>query len=153
MGTINDNNPLITINNEQKNLQLAIDLYKSVKSFYIIDYIFSFLDEKKKLGMIIYSNKFQKKFGINLDYYKKISGKIHLGERNGYGKELKLDSNILIFEGEYLGGKKNGKGKEYYENGKIKFEGEYLNGKRNGMEKAIIKIPILNILLKMELDW
>ena len=26
--------------------------------------------------------------------------------------------------------KRNGKGKEYYNNGKIKFEGEYLNGNR-----------------------
>jgi len=36
----------------------------------------------------------------------------------------------LIFEGEYLDGKKNGKGKEYYGNGKLKFEGEYLNDNR-----------------------
>ena len=35
---------------------------------------------------------------------------------------------MLIFEGEYLNGLKNGKGKEYDWNGKIKFEGEYLNG-------------------------
>ena len=31
-----------------------------------------------------------------------------------------------------LNGKITGKGKEYYDNGKISFEGEYLNGKRNG---------------------
>ena len=30
---------------------------------------------------------------------------------------------------EYLEGQRNGKGKEYYENGKLKFEGKYLNGK------------------------
>jgi len=47
------------------------------------------------------------------------------------GKE-KYDSK-LIFEGEYLNGKINGKGKEYSEPfGKLIFEGEYLNGKRNG---------------------
>ena len=34
----------------------------------------------------------------------------------------------LIFEGEYLNGLKNGKGKEYDYDGKLKFEGEYLNG-------------------------
>ena len=34
----------------------------------------------------------------------------------------------------YLNGERHGKGKEYYENGRIKFEGEYLNGKRrNGI--------------------
>ena len=36
----------------------------------------------------------------------------------------------MIFEGEYLNGKRNGKGKEYYRNGESIFEGEYLNGKR-----------------------
>ena len=29
-----------------------------------------------------------------------------------------------------LNGKSNGKGKEYYLNGKLKFEGKYLNGKK-----------------------
>ena len=32
----------------------------------------------------------------------------------------------------------NGKGKEYYDNGKLKFEGEYLNGERNGKGKELI---------------
>ena len=31
-----------------------------------------------------------------------------------------------MFEGEYLNGKPNGKGKEYYYDGKLCFEGEYL---------------------------
>jgi len=35
-----------------------------------------------------------------------------------------------MFEGEYLNGKRNGKGKDYYLNGKLRFEGEYLNGER-----------------------
>ena len=34
----------------------------------------------------------------------------------------------LIFEGEYLNGEKNGKGKEYNELGTLIFEGEYQNG-------------------------
>ena len=39
----------------------------------------------------------------------------------------------MIFEGEYLNGKRNGKGKEYNKEGKLIFEGEYLNGfKWNG---------------------
>ena len=49
---------------------------------------------------------------------------------NGRGKELNLLNNYLIFEGEYLNGKRNGKGKEYNENGELLFEGEYLYGKR-----------------------
>ena len=41
------------------------------------------------------------------------------------GKEYKFHT----FEGEFLNGKRNGKGKEYYIDGKLKFEGEYLNNK------------------------
>ena len=47
---------------------------------------------------------------------------------NGKGKEYDYLGE-LIFEGEYLNGEKNGKGKEY-RNGKLIFEGEYLNGKK-----------------------
>ena len=58
--------------------------------------------------------------------------------KNGTGnlKEFDIFGN-LIFEGEYVNGKKNGKGKEFYENNtpELKFEGEYLNDKRNGKGK------------------
>ena len=48
-----------------------------------------------------------------------------------------------MFEGEYLNGQRNGKGKEYYSNGKLKFEGEYLNGERlNGNLYTLISIAI-----------
>ena len=85
------------------------------------------------------------------------------GLKNGKGKEYQYNNNkiIIIFDGEYLKGKKwNGKGyfckgeenknninviyelkkgkgliKEYYDNGKLKFEGEYLNGEKNGKGK------------------
>ena len=45
--------------------------------------------------------------------------------------------NKIIFEGEYLNGKRNGKGKEYNYYGRLIFEGEYLNGERNGKGKDI----------------
>ena len=60
------------------------------------------------------------------------------GKRNGKGKEYN-DNGKLIFEGEYLNGKRNGKGKEYDNNGKLIFEGEYLNGK-NGKGKEYEKM-------------
>ena len=48
------------------------------------------------------------------------------------GKEY-YDNGKLKYKGEYLNGEKEGKGKEYYwNNGKLIFEGEYSNGKRNG---------------------
>ena len=38
---------------------------------------------------------------------------------------------ILLFEGEYLDRKKEGKGKEYFGNGNVSFEGDILNRRRN----------------------
>ena len=50
--------------------------------------------------------------------------------KNGKIKEYNFN-NKLIFEGEYINGERNGKGKEYYSiyHG-IKFEGIYINGKK-----------------------
>ena len=48
------------------------------------------------------------------------------GKRNGKGKEYSYDGEF-IFEGEYLDGKRNGKAKESSKDGIILFEGEYLN--------------------------
>ena len=36
----------------------------------------------------------------------------------------------MKFEGEYINGERNGKGIEYYYNGKLKFKGEFLNGSK-----------------------
>ena len=46
---------------------------------------------------------------------------------NGKGKEYHLQQDKLIFEGEYKNGMRwNGKVKEYYDNGELKFVGQYL---------------------------
>ena len=47
---------------------------------------------------------------------------------NGYIKEY--DGWKLKFEGGYLNGQKNGRGKKCNNYGKLIYEGEYLNGKR-----------------------
>ena len=47
---------------------------------------------------------------------------------SGRIKEYSYNGDI-IFEGEYLNGKRNGKGKEY-DDIKLIFEGEYRNGER-----------------------
>ena len=65
------------------------------------------------------------------------------GKRNGQGKEY--DDGELLFAGEYLDGKRNGQGKEYYKDGDLKFEGEYLNGKIKGYDKDI------NLYLKVNI--
>ena len=64
----------------------------------------------------------------------KFEGELIYGEKNGKGKEYDNDGN-LIFDGQYFKGVKFiGRIKEYSYNGDILFEGEYLNGKRNGKE-------------------
>ena len=107
---------------------------QNIKSSFIIKKVFSFLKEKPKLKMIIHNKQLQKIFGLDIDDYRRRSGKYKILEKNGKGKEYKLNSNLLLFEGEYLNGEKNGKGKEYYY-GNLIFEGEYLNGERNGRGK------------------
>ena len=131
---------------KNENCNSFTDLNKMIKSNVIFKKIFSFLNLNLKLDLIKYNKKIQNKFQIDINYYKKISGKYIKGKRNGKGKEYTLDKKYLIFEGEYLNGKRNGKGKEYYNNGNLKFEGEYLKGKRlrgneyNEKGKLIYKI-------------
>ena len=68
--------------------------------------------------------------GTGYDYdgvaYKLKEGKGFVKEHYGYAGSY----SDLKFEGEYLNGERNGKGKEYYHEGKLRFDGEYLNGKR-----------------------
>ena len=62
-----------------------------------------------------------------------LEGKITYEINNGKVKIIEYDDLDLIFEGEYLYDKRNGKGKEYYLSGKINFTGEYsfkLRGKK-----------------------
>ena len=111
-----------------------VNLFELIKGKYIKIGIFSYINEKQKLEMIIYNKKLQNTIDVNMFDYRKISGKYTMFEYNGMGKIFLLKNNELIFKGEYLKGKRNGKGKEYY-NEKIIFEGIYLNGKRNGKRK------------------
>ena len=114
------------------------NLEKSVKSPEILKKILSHLEYRNKLRLVSYSKQIQKKLKLNINDYKNESKREIIGERNGKGKEYKLGSNVLIFEGEYKDGKRNGKGKELYYEGKLKFEGEYLNGKKMEKEKNIM---------------
>ena len=75
------------------------------------------------------------------------------GKRNGKGKEYNHELyNKLIFEGEYLNGKRwNGKGEEYNIFGKLIFAGKYINGLRNGIGKEYGGIT--NTLLISEFEY
>ena len=45
-------------------------------------------------------------------------------------KKAKAHKNILKYDGEFINGERNGKGKEYDKKGELIFEGEYLKGIR-----------------------
>ena len=110
-------------------------MLKDIKSFYFILKLFLHLDEKQKLKVAKFNKSLQKQIDISILNYKYFTGRYIIYGANGIGKEYKGINDSFLFEGEYLNGKRNGKGKEYYDNGKLLFEGEYLNGKRNGKGK------------------
>ena len=112
-------------------------MMENIQSLFFIYNLFSILDERHKLILVKYNRGMQGKIGINLNTYKIFSGKYFIYETKEKDKIKEFDcyTDALIYEGGYLNGKRNGKGKEYYYDGKLKFEGEYLNGKRNGKGK------------------
>jgi len=120
--------------NDFEDIKYKINM-KDITSSFIKRNIFSFLSSKQKLKIIMYNKKYQKMILVDKEDYKKISNKYKIDGKNGKGKEYIINTNILIFEGEYINGKKSGKGKEYNDFGHLKFEGEYLNGKKSGKGK------------------
>ena len=69
--------PITNISLEEKEIKddSHLNLIKKVKSKYIIENIFSFLEEKIELKMIIYNKNIQNLLGINIDNYKIINRK------------------------------------------------------------------------------
>jgi len=125
----------------QGKLLKTVNLRKSLKSSYILKDIFSLLSEKKKLLIISYNKKYQAKLDIDIENFKKVCVKYIIREKNGNAKEYDKKDQ-LIFEGEYLNLKRNGKGKEY-KKGKLIFEGEYSKGEKNGKGKEYNKLEDL----------
>ena len=69
--------PITNISLEDKEIKddSHLNLIRKVKSKYIIENIFSFLEEKIELKMIIYNKNIQNLLGINIDNYKIINRK------------------------------------------------------------------------------
>ena len=109
-------------------------LFNNVKSTFFIPRIFLFINDRVKLRIIQQNKYLQKLMDINILNYKIISERYVEYQSDGKAKEFNMYNDELIFEGEYLNGKRNGKGKEYQYDDLV-FEGEYLNGKRNGKGK------------------
>ena len=111
----------------------------NIKSKYIFDFLLSHLIEVKKFELFKYNKIFQKKINISLINYQLYKAKYIINESNIKRKEYNYFNDELIYEGEYLKGKRNGKGKEYDNNGKLVYEGEFLNGERHGKGKEYNK--------------
>ena len=110
-------------------------MLNNIKSIYFLRLIMTYIDEGKKLELIMYNKIIQNKLEIGIINYKFFCGKYKVVDKNGKSQVFFGANNEMIFEGKYVNGKKNGKGKEYDYNGNLIFEGEYLNGKRNGKGK------------------
>ena len=72
-------------------------MLKNVKSLYILKIFFTFVDECSKLKLVKYNRNFQNIINIDIINYK-------------------------YFKGRYIKYEENGKGKEYYYNGKLKLK-------------------------------
>ena len=103
-------------------------MLKNIKSKYIIEILFLYIDEERKLKLVKYNKNLQKTIDIRAINYKHFTGRYIIYETNKIKKEYEFPNDKLRFEGEYLNGERNGKGKEYSDlNGRVSFEGEYLN--------------------------
>ena len=90
-------------------------------------------------GKLLYEGEFLNNKKWNIKEYDK-NGNIINELKNGKGYiDVYNEFDIRIFEGEYTNGLRNGKGKEFYNNGKLLFEGEYKNGLKNGKGKQYDK--------------
>ena len=114
-------------------------MLENIKSNFFVKLIFSFMIEENKLKIVNYNKNLQKILYISLINYRLYTNKYIIHEKNNIAKEYDIYTNNLIYEGEYLKGKRNGKGKEYNESGDLIYEGEYLNNKRNGKGKEYYK--------------
>jgi len=118
-------------------------MLKNIKLIYFIKNLFLYVLEKQKLKLVKHNKNLQKNIDINIINYKYFTGKYIIYESSKIEKEYYGYADALTYEGEYKNGERNGKGKEYYDNGNLIFEGEYLNGKRNGKGKEYFNCKLI----------
>ena len=92
-------------------------MLKNIKSIYFIRILFSYFSEKNKLELIKCNKNIQRLLNIDLINYIFFACKFIIFETKSDVKEYKCFDKLyeikLIYEGEYLNGKRNEKGKEY----------------------------------------
>ena len=136
-------------------------MIEDIKSKYIWKKIFEFIQEKRKLKIIIYNKKIKEELAIDIINYKNLTNYSLKKLNNGVYKLYITKYDFLCYEGGFSEGKKNGFGKEYefIKKDKVKnllnseiikifgkdyvsyvsYEGEFLNGNRNGKGKEFDK--------------
>ena len=78
-------------------MQGKLNFLSNIRSKYILkDSIFSMLINSKMLNLVCYNKCLQNKLELNIENYRRESGKIKIGERNGYGKIYLSDENINL---------------------------------------------------------
>ena len=89
-------------------------MLKNLISIYFNKLLFSYVQEKIKLKILKYNKSLQNAINISLPNYKLFKKKfiIYETKERTKGKEYNL-YGTLLYEGEYLNGERNGKGKEY----------------------------------------
>ena len=110
-------------------------MLEKIKSDYFVKNIFTFLEDINQLKIIKPNKSLQNLLNINIINYKFLSRRYIIFDTKGKGKMYDAFTDILLFEGEYIKGIKNGIGIEYHQFGNKIFEGNYLNGIRNGFGK------------------
>ena len=105
-------------------------MLENIKSKYLVRLLFTFLLHKRILRIARHNKQLQEKLDINLIFYKNMTHKYIIYEKDGIGKEYNLEGKLL-YKGQYHEGERNGKGEEYYLS-HIRYKGEYKDGKRNG---------------------
>ena len=81
-------------------------MLNGIKSPYIVKKLFNFLNEEKKLKLVIYNKKINKILNLTAIDIMRLSGKYLIEDKNGYQKEYNSFNDELIYEGEFLKGKK-----------------------------------------------
>jgi len=76
-------------------------MLKNIKSTYLVDIIFSYVEELQQLKLIKYNKSIQENMSISIINYKHYSGKYLKIDSNGIGREYDGYDDSLIFEGKY----------------------------------------------------
>ena len=73
---------------EFEDIKHNINLRREIKSSFIFDKIFSFLEQKQKLNMITYNNQLKNLLRVNFHDYKTISGRYKIDRKMDWEENI-----------------------------------------------------------------